>query len=215
MPAGRLWLLVPLALIAAIVAFLLLGRPLNDLTQSAPPVEELVVEATRLSPGLISLSVRGDGSEPIHIAQVQVDGAYRPFTATPSGAIGRLDAARIDIPYPWIEGEAHHILFVTATGATFEHSIEVAVPEPEWTATTFGELILIGLLLGIAPVAIGLLAYPAMRSFGPAGLQFVLALTVGLLLYPVRRHARPRASKPAPRRSTGCAARPSSGSPWA
>jgi zinc transporter ZupT len=44
-------------------------------------------------------------------------------------------------------------------------------------------LTLVGLLLGLAPVSIGLLAYPAMRRAGPATLRFILALTVGLLVY--------------------------------
>ena len=44
-------------------------------------------------------------------------------------------------------------------------------------------LTLVGLLLGVAPVAIGLLAYPAMRRAGPGALRFLLALTVGLLVY--------------------------------
>ena len=183
MLAGRIWLILPLAALAAIVAYLLLGRPLADLTASAPPVEELVVDSVRLTPGEISLTVRADGSRPLTIAQVQVDGAWRAFTASPSPTIGRLAAARVDIPYPWIEGEAHHILFLTNTGAAFDHTIDVAVPTPEWQAATAWELTLIGILLGIVPVAIGLMTYPALRSLGQNGIRFLLALTVGLLLY--------------------------------
>jgi zinc transporter, ZIP family len=183
MTATRLWLVVPLLALAAIVAYLLLGRPLTDLTADAPPVEEISFDTVRLTPDLISLTVRADGSEPITVAQVQVDGAYRVFTATPSPTIGRLATAQIDIPYPWVEGEAHHIALLTNTGAMFDHTIEVAVPTPEWRAATGGELFLIGILLGIVPIAIGLLAYPALRTIGPAGFRFLLALTVGLLLY--------------------------------
>ena len=183
MTSTRLWLGVPLIALAAIIAYLLLGRPLADLTASAPPVEEITFDTVRLTPDMISLTIRADGSEPITIAQVQVDGAYRVFTATPSPTIGRLGSARIDIPYPWIEGEAHHIALLTNTGLMFDHTIEVAVPTPEWQAATGGELLLIGILLGIVPIAIGLLAYPALRTIGPSGFRFLLALTVGLLLY--------------------------------
>ena len=42
---------------------------------------------------------------------------------------------------------------------------------------------LIGLLLGLAPVATGLLAYPGLRALGPGAIRFVLALTVGLLIF--------------------------------
>ena len=44
-------------------------------------------------------------------------------------------------------------------------------------------LVLVGLLLGVAPVAIGMFAYPALKNLGGAGMSFVLALTAGLLLY--------------------------------
>ena len=177
-----LWLALPAALLAAVVAFLLLGRPLAELARSAPPVEELVIETVRLEPGLIRLGVRGDGSGPVAIAQVQVDGAYREFTATPSPVVGRLGAAALAIPYPWVEGEPHHLLLVTSTGATFEHTIDVAVAPPAWQAS-LGALLLVGLLLGIVPVVIGLLGYPAIRRLGSAGMTFILALTIGLLLF--------------------------------
>ena len=177
-----LWLALPAALLAAVVAFLLLGRPLAELARSAPPVEELVVETVRLEPGMIRLGVRGDGSGPVAIAQVQVDGAYREFTATPSPVVGRLGAAALAIPYPWVEGEPHHLLLVTSTGATFEHTIDVAVAPPAWQAS-LGALLLVGLLLGIVPVVIGLLGYPAIRRLGSAGMTFILALTIGLLLF--------------------------------
>ena len=177
-----LWLALPAALLAAVVAFLLLGRPLAELARSAPPVEELVIETVRLEPGLIRLGVRGDGSGPVAIAQVQVDGAYREFTATPSPVVGRLGAAALAIPYPWVEGETHHLLLVTSTGATFEHTIDVAVAPPAWQAS-LGALLLVGLLLGIVPVVIGLLGYPAIRRLGSAGMTFILALTIGLLLF--------------------------------
>jgi hypothetical protein len=41
----------------------------------------------------------------------------------------------------------------------------------------------IGTLLGIVPVAIGLLTWPAMRRISQPGLNFLLALTVGFLAF--------------------------------
>jgi zinc transporter ZupT len=131
----------------------------------------------------MSFTIRADGSQAITVAQVQVDGAWRVFTAEPSASVARLASARIDVPYPWIEGETHHIVFLTNTGVAFEHSIDVALPTPDWQAATAWQLVLIGILLGIVPVAIGLATYPALRTLGPAGMRFLLALTVGLLLY--------------------------------
>ncbi len=180
---GLVWLLIPVVLLAAIVTGLTVFRPLDSLTAAAPPVEEISFSRVRLEPGLISLTVAADGSAPVDVAQVQVDGAYRVFTISPPGPIARLGSARIDIPYHWVEGEAHHIALVTSTGAVFDHSIEVAEPSPEPTGEGFALLVLVGLLLGVAPVAIGMLAYPALRNMGSAGMSFLLALTAGLLLY--------------------------------
>jgi zinc transporter ZupT len=178
-----LWLLLPLVVLAGLLAVLILTRPLNELTSSAPPVEQLSVESTRLAPGRITLAVRADGSEPLRIAQVQVDGAYRQFSQEPEGPIHRLGKAVIDIPYPWVAGEAHHIAFLSSTGAIFEHEIGVAQATPRYEAQALLMLAFVGLLLGLAPVATGLLAYPGLRRLSPQWIRFVLALTVGLLIY--------------------------------
>ena len=178
-----IWIVLPIMAFAAVLTFLLVGKPLAPLTEFAPPVEDLAVETVRLTPDMISLNVRADGSQPVTIAQIQVDGAYRDFTATPSNAIGRLATARIDIPYPWIEGETHHLLLLTSTGVGFEHTIDVATLQPETSGASLLRLALVGLLLGLVPVAIGLLAYPAIRSAGPETIRFMLAVTIGLLLF--------------------------------
>ena len=94
-----------------------------------------------------------------------------------------LGLTRIDIPYEWIPGEAHHIALVTGTGAVVDHTIEVAQLTPSLDGASLALLASVGTLLGIVPVAIGLLAWPAMRSISPAGMNFLLALTIGLLAF--------------------------------
>lgn len=183
MGSRKIWLALPLAIMAAIVALLLLWRPLEQLSQGAPPVEEAAIERVQLAPGLITLDVRTDGSGPVVIAQVQVDTAYRVFTATPVTSAARLGRTRIDIPYPWIEGEAHHIALITATGAVIDHSVEVATATPVLSGHSLWLLAAVGLLLGAVPVATGLLSWPAMRSVSKPVMNFLLALTVGLLAF--------------------------------
>ena len=100
MRANWFWLALPAAVLVLIVALLLMWRPLDQLSQQAPPVEEAAIERVNLTPGKISIDIRTDGSEPVVIAQVQVDTAYRLFTATPASGAARLGLARIDIPYP-------------------------------------------------------------------------------------------------------------------
>lgn len=172
-----------LLLTLALAAFFFGARPLDVLTRHVPPVEQLVVEATRLGPDGIELQLRADGSQPVRLAQVQVDGAYWRFELHPPGPVPRLGSATLFIPYPWVEGAAHHIVFVTATGAAFDHRIEVALPTPLPSMSSLAMLGLVGLFIGVVPVAIGLLAWPALRHFGLAGLGFLLSLTLGLLVF--------------------------------
>ena len=89
MAATRLWLAFPLALLTLVVALLLVWRPLDRLSATAPPVENASVESVRLTPGMISLSVRTDGSEPVVFAQVQVDGCLSHLYSDARGP-GRL-----------------------------------------------------------------------------------------------------------------------------
>ena len=51
------------------------------------------------------------------------------------------------------------------------------------SSSTFWTFALIGLYVGVIPVAIGLLWFPLMGRLGRAGLDFVLALTIGLLMF--------------------------------
>ena len=175
--------LVPLALLALLAAAFLVLRPLDYLTSNVPPIETLVVERTALGPDGIRVWVRAGGSAPLSVAQVQVDGAYWQFGQTPSGSLSRLESARIDIPYPWVEGETHHLVFVTSTGVSFEHTIDVALTTPTLTAADFVTYGVVGLFVGVVPVALGMMFYPVLRSAGRRALEFVLALTVGLLVF--------------------------------
>ena len=183
MSRALLWALLPLLLIVAVAAAFLASDPLGPFTGSAPPVEELTIERTILDERGISVHVRAGGSEPMTIAQVQVDGAYWTFDQDPVGALDRMDAAWLTIPYPWVSGEAHHLSFVTNTGMLFDHRIDVAVTTPAMTSDRLGFYALIGLFVGVVPVALGMLFYPALRAGGAGAFQFALALTIGLLAF--------------------------------
>ena len=175
--------LVPLGLLALFAAAFLILRPLDQLTQNVPPIETLVVERTALGADGIAVWVRAGGSAPLAIAQVQVDGAYWQFAQTPPGPLSRLESARVDIPYPWVEGETHHLKFVTSTGVSFEHTIDVALPTPALSGRDVMLYGAVGFLVGVVPVALGMMFYPAMRGAGRRTLEFVLAVTIGLLVF--------------------------------
>jgi len=176
-----LWLLAPLAVLIAALWWLVAANPISGFNNGAPPVENLTVERTILDDNGLRLLVRGGGSEAMNVAQVQVDAAYWQFAQTPSGPIDRGSTAWIVIPFPWGLGEAHKVVLVTNTGATFEHEIPVAVPTPVATAGGLMSQATLGAFVGILPVAVGLMFYPVLRGAGQSTMNFLLAMTVGLL----------------------------------
>jgi zinc transporter, ZIP family len=181
--SALLWLILPLAALGLAIAWLLTADPLLGFRNGAPPVENLTVERTILSSDGIRILVRAGGSEPMTIAQVQVDDAYWQFTQEPPGPIARGATAWVHLPFPWVLGEAHAINIVTNTGATFGHEIAVAVPTPTRDATSLVPQAVLGVFVGLVPVAIGMMFYPALRGVGRDGMNFLLALTVGLLAF--------------------------------
>ncbi|MGE3875354.1 MAG: ZIP family metal transporter [Parvibaculaceae bacterium] len=177
------WVLAPVVLLMAALWWLIAGNLLGHFSNGAPPVEALTVERTILDQNGLRLLMRGGGSEPMTIAQVQVDAAYWRFTQDPPGPIARGSTAWIAIPFPWVLAEAHKVTFVTNTGATFEHDIPVAVETPQVTSLNFAAQAMLGAFVGILPVVIGLMFYPVLRGAGPSVMSFLLAMTVGLLLF--------------------------------
>ncbi len=176
------WLLglVPLLLIALTIgAFVALDGPgLGE--RRGPPVEELSFERTKLAPGTIELTVRNDGPDAVTIAQVIVNDAFAAFTGA-DRPIGHLDTATVRIQQPWIEGEAYEVALLTSAGTTIAHEIPAAVETPPADAGFFGLMALLGIYVGVIPIALGMLWLPWIRRIPPGWMRFVMALTVGLL----------------------------------
>jgi zinc transporter, ZIP family len=179
------WLLgvIPLALIAAAIgAFALLGG-LGLGERIGPPVEELTVEQTVLRPGTIELTLRNDGPDAVGIAQVAVNDAYAPFTASDGLEVGRLGSTTLKISYPWIEGEAYEIFVLTSSGGTIDAEIPVATETPEADLGFYGLMALLGIYVGVIPVSLGMLWLPFVRRVGEHWIAALIAFTVGLLAF--------------------------------
>ena len=174
--------LVVAGVLVGLLAFLL-ARGVG-LERSAPPIEELTFERVELpAPGHMRVHVVNGGVDPVTVHQAIVDDAVWSFTIEPGPTIGRLRSAAVDIPYPWVEGEAHHIKLVSRNGIAFETEIAVATETPQATPSWLLRLALLGLYVGVVPVALGLATYPLLARLGKRGIDFLLALTVGLLVF--------------------------------
>jgi len=176
------WLLglVPLLLVvAAVGAFAALGGPgLGE--RRGPPAEELAVERTVLSPGVIELTVRNDGPDAVSVAQAVVNDAFVQFSGA-EGPIARLETAVLRLQQPWVEGEAYEISLLTSSGGTIAHEIPVAVETPAGGLSFFGLMAVLGIYVGVIPIALGMLWLPWVRRIDASWLRVVMAVTVGLL----------------------------------
>jgi zinc transporter, ZIP family len=181
LPAWLLGLLPLLLIAAAIGAFAALGGPgLGE--RRGPPVEELAVEKTVLRPGTIALTVRNDGPDAVRIAQAQVNDAFVQFSGAEQ-PIGHLQSATVRLQQPWVEGEAYEVALITSAGATITHEIPVAVETPATGLSFIGLMALLGIYVGVIPVALGMLWLPWIHRIPPGRLRAVMALTVGLLVF--------------------------------
>lgn len=178
------WVLatLPVILVAILAAFVL-AFDLPGLERRGPPIERIAVERTELRPGVIELRVRNDGPDQVQLAQVIVNDAYIAEASLPAQPIGRLDQATVRIPYLWTEGEGYEIALLTSTGVTVDHVIEAAAATPTTDIGFFGLLGLLGLYVGLIPVAMGMVWLPFARRAREPIIRFMLALTVGLLAF--------------------------------
>ena len=177
------WLagVAPLVVLAvAIGLFVLLDAP--GLNRIGVPQESLTVERTVLKPGEIQLHVRNDGPDRVRVRQVIVNDGFAPFTQT-NDDVGRLGGSELDVQYPWIEGEDYEVRLLTDTGVTIDHTITAATETPGADLSFYGLMALIGLYVGIIPVAIGMLWLPWLRGVDLRWVKFLLAFTIGLLAF--------------------------------
>lgn len=185
--AGRLpiWVtaFIPLILLGLMLAVFAFGNPLALFSADLPPVEDLSIERIAVTPTGFEFTVVNAGPDPVTVAQVMVDDAFWNFDIAPLATVPRLGRATVTVDYPWVEGEPNVIRVLTSTGTTFEGEVALAAETPTPGPRQFLAYGLLGVYVGIVPVALGLMWFPAMKKLGRRGLGAVLALTEGLLVF--------------------------------
>lgn len=183
--AWRLWGVVPILLLAVVVgAFATTGDRLLELVgQSPPPADELDIRRVEFRPGEIRVLVRNPQREPITIAVATVDDAIVPFTTDGPDELGRLRSTKVVIPYDWVAEEPIAVGLTSSTGIQTSVAIGAAVETPTASARGFLGYGIVGLLVGVVPVALGLLWLPSLRRLDARWLGGFLALTCGLLTF--------------------------------
>jgi ZIP family zinc transporter len=176
-------LLVPVLLLASVIALFVFTKGAGLNVTPAAPIETVQFERTILRPGQIELRLRNTSPQEINLAQVNINDATWPYSVSPGSAIPRLGSAVILLNYPWVEAEAYEITLFSSNSILFKTSIPVATTTATASPRTLWSFTLIGIYVGIIPVALGMFWLPALKSLGPPAMMFLMSATVGLLVY--------------------------------
>ena len=181
----RLWAFVPLVLLTGVVAlFTAGGSTITDLLgESAPPRDEFDIRRVEFHPGEIRIRVTNPQRDDLTIATVTVDDAIFPYQVDGPTTLGRLRSSEIVVRYDWVKDEPISVGVTSSTGIQTTKEIAAAVETPGVTAGSVFGFGLIGFLVGIVPVALGLLWLPSLRRAAPEWLAAFMALTAGLLAF--------------------------------
>jgi zinc transporter, ZIP family len=181
----RLWALAPILLLALVVgAFSQSGSSLVDLIGSnPPPADEFDIRRVELSPGEIRIRVTNPQREDITIASVTVDDAIVPYSLDGPRELGRLRSSTIVVPFEWVENDPIAVGVTSSTGIETVKALPAAVETPSASAKGFLGYAIIGFLVGVLPIALGLLWLPSLRRADAKWLAAFMALTAGLLTF--------------------------------
>ena len=181
----RIWAVVPVLLLAiAVGAVVTSGTSLAELVgTNPPPADEFDIRRVEFSPGEIRITVRNPQPDDLTIANVNVDDAIVPFTVDGPTTIGRLRSSTVVVPYDWVDGEPITVGVTSQSGIETIEEIPAAIETPQPSVDGFLGYALIGVLVGVLPVALGLLWLPALRQASPVWLSAFMAFTAGLLSF--------------------------------
>jgi ZIP family zinc transporter len=181
----RLWALVPILLLVGVVSvFAATGGSLTDLVgRNPPPADEFDVRRVEFQPGEIRIKVTNPQQDDLTIASVTVDDAIVPYTLDGPSTLERLRSATIVVPYDWVEDDPIAVGVTSSSGIETVEEIPAAVATPGPEVSSFLGYAVIGFLVGVVPVALGLLWLPSLRRAAPQWLAAFMALTAGLLAF--------------------------------
>src|SRR3990172_7807117 len=162
----RLWAVVPVLILALAVGVVVTGgSTLVDLVgTNPPPADEFDIRRVEFSPGEIRITVRNPQPDDLTIANVNVDDAIVPFSVDGPTTLGRLRSSMIVVPFDWVEGDPVTVGVTSSTGIQTVKEIPAAIESPVPSVKGFLGYALIGALVGVLPVALGLLWLPALRQ---------------------------------------------------
>jgi zinc transporter, ZIP family len=176
---------VPLLLLVGVVSlFASTGTSLLDLVGSAPPPrDEFHIRRVEFKPGEIRIRVTNPQRPELTIASVTVDDAIVPFQTDGPATLDRLRSSTIIVPFQWVDGDPYTVGVTSSSGIETQFAVPAAVEARGTSPRGFLGYAIIGLLVGVIPVALGLGWLPSLRRADARWLAAFMALTAGLLSF--------------------------------
>lgn len=174
--------LAPLLLLGGLVYWFFHGGS-RLIERGVPPIEEVSIRRVELTPGEFKLTIRNTGPMPVDMRLVTVDEAIWKAEFSPSRHLERLQEATVRIPFDWVQNDPYKIALFSSNGLSFGKEIPVATETPKATARLIWIFAVMGIYVGILPVAAGILWLPFLRQLSSGWTLALLSLTLGLLVF--------------------------------
>jgi zinc transporter, ZIP family len=174
---------LPVIILIAVIALFIATNGAGLHVDSVAPIEAVTFDQTILRPDTIEFTVRNISQKPVTISVININDAIWPFTASPSSTIPRLGQATFKLDYRWVMGESYEVSLLSTNSIAFNTSIPVAAETAMPSTNTLLSYVLIGLYVGVIPVFLGMFWMPALRRLGPRWMMFLMAITIGLLIF--------------------------------
>ncbi|MFB6101283.1 MAG: ZIP family metal transporter [Haloplanus sp.] len=179
--------LLPVLLLALVAGGFFATTPLASLDTSGEPLPDVTVTHTTLPDDeTVVVHVTNNGPDAVTVSQVLVDEAYWDFDVRGAGGDATLaarESARIVVPYHWTPGWDLGVTLVLSDGATIHHTIVAPSESPGLTTDLLWTMVVVGLFVGVIPVALGMLWFPFLQSMSDRWLHAVLAFSAGILIF--------------------------------
>ena len=176
--------LLPVVLLVLVLGVFAFTSPLAGVQSGTPLPDVTITHTTLPSDETVVLHVTNNGPESVTISQVLVDEAYWDFRVEGAGGdqtLAPMESAQIVIPYHWNPGWDLEVALVLSDGATFHNTIVAPSQSPGFSLSLLGTLAVIGLFVGVIPVALGMLWFPYIKTMSDRWLHAVLLFAAGVL----------------------------------
>lgn len=179
--------LLPIVLLALIAGSFFVMSPFTALDTRGEPLPDVTITHTSLPDDeTVVIHVTNNGPSEVTISQVLVDEAYWNFDVQGTGGDNTLEpreSARVVVPYHWNPGWDLEVALMLSDGSTVDHTIVAPQESPGFTSDVLITLAIIGLFVGVIPVALGMMWFPFLQSMSDRWLHAVLAFSAGILAF--------------------------------